>query len=177
MTDEARWNEVLAEAVDVLDRLHTLLAADELHDSWREDFDRAISDAAGVLDQVDQLSGTDQPADVQESGFRNPEPDEVGKRCPRCDTRRPVDEFGSNRSKHDGLQSYCRPCVRAMNRAGRPQGQPPTSDGVAGAASQARQARRLTAPTGQPPHEDEPGRQPAHAGSQQRAPATIEPLT
>lgn len=36
------------------------------------------------------------------------------KRCPKCKRRRPKVEFGPNRSAHDGLNSYCRPCARQV---------------------------------------------------------------
>jgi hypothetical protein len=32
------------------------------------------------------------------------------KRCPRCDTVKPVDDFYRNRSASDGRQGYCKPC-------------------------------------------------------------------
>jgi len=32
------------------------------------------------------------------------------KRCPRCQEVKPVGEWPPNRSKYDGLQSYCRKC-------------------------------------------------------------------
>ncbi|MFB6521786.1 endonuclease VII domain-containing protein [Streptomyces sp. NPDC056401] len=33
------------------------------------------------------------------------------KRCARCEVIKPLDAFASNRSRPDGLQYYCRPCV------------------------------------------------------------------
>jgi hypothetical protein len=46
---------------------------------------------------------------------------EAKKKCPRCekegrDPMRPVSEFEPNKSKRDGLQTYCRPCNRAYER-------------------------------------------------------------
>ena len=38
------------------------------------------------------------------------------KYCPRCQQDLPLDAFGSNRSSHDGLTAYCRPCHHAVNR-------------------------------------------------------------
>ncbi|MFA5707387.1 hypothetical protein [Mycolicibacterium sp.] len=38
------------------------------------------------------------------------------KHCKRCDTTKPVMEFGRNRSRKDGLQSYCKPCGRDSTR-------------------------------------------------------------
>lgn len=32
------------------------------------------------------------------------------KYCPRCETVKKVDEFGSNRSRKSGLSAYCKPC-------------------------------------------------------------------
>ncbi|WP_433251595.1 endonuclease domain-containing protein [Actinomadura nitritigenes] len=32
------------------------------------------------------------------------------KYCPRCETVKDVDEFGSNRSRKSGLSTYCKPC-------------------------------------------------------------------
>lgn len=149
-------DELVAETVDVLDRLHQLLTADQLHDGWRDDLDAAVGDAAHVLDALD-LDDAESGIRNQESGSKNPETSEAVKRCPRCDTVKPTDEFHRNRSAHDGLQAWCKPCIRDYRRTPR--------------------ARRLTEPTGQPPADDEPGRQPAHAGSPRRTSATIQPLT
>ena len=33
------------------------------------------------------------------------------KVCPKCDTEKSLDSFGSNRSTKDGLQTYCKECV------------------------------------------------------------------
>jgi hypothetical protein len=32
------------------------------------------------------------------------------KQCSRCKVEKPAEEFGSNRSKHDGLNCYCKAC-------------------------------------------------------------------
>lgn len=32
------------------------------------------------------------------------------KHCPKCDETKPLSEFYRNRSAHDGLTSYCKPC-------------------------------------------------------------------
>ncbi len=32
------------------------------------------------------------------------------KFCPNCGKKLPIDAFGKNRSRYDGLQSYCRKC-------------------------------------------------------------------
>jgi len=37
------------------------------------------------------------------------------KRCPRCDTVKPVSEFHANSSTADGYQRYCRPCHKASS--------------------------------------------------------------
>ncbi len=41
------------------------------------------------------------------------------KYCPSCDTVKPLDEFGSNRTQHDGKQSRCKPCCVASVTASR----------------------------------------------------------
>lgn len=33
------------------------------------------------------------------------------KYCPSCDTEKPTDEFGKNRARKDGLQTYCKTCM------------------------------------------------------------------
>lgn len=38
------------------------------------------------------------------------------KRCCSCKQMKPLSEFNVNRSKKDGLASYCRPCNRATSR-------------------------------------------------------------
>lgn len=158
-------------ALDVLDRLHQLLTADQLYDGWRDELDRAIRDAATVLDSDDHQDGADQP----DEGLSSHDSDV--KHCSRCATTKSVDEFGRNRSARDGLQSWCKACVRAYNRRGDSTSDVPTSDGISGAASQARQARRLNEPTGQPVEPDPDSRPPAHAGSPNRTPSTLTPLT
>lgn len=35
------------------------------------------------------------------------------KHCPRCSQDKPMTEFGRNRSRPDGLQSWCKKCTRA----------------------------------------------------------------
>jgi len=37
--------------------------------------------------------------------------EEETKRCPRCDTDKPLSEFAKNRSRPDGLQNYCKKCA------------------------------------------------------------------
>lgn len=39
--------------------------------------------------------------------------DHLIKRCPKCDTDKPLDAFGRNRSSIDGRAFYCRACVSA----------------------------------------------------------------
>jgi len=39
------------------------------------------------------------------------------KRCPKCGQGKPLSEFNKNRSRPDGLQTYCRPCQRASGAA------------------------------------------------------------
>ena len=40
------------------------------------------------------------------------------KRCPSCETEKPVAEFYRNRARSDGLGSYCKPCELAISRPG-----------------------------------------------------------
>jgi hypothetical protein len=126
------YDDVLRHGLKVLDRIHALLTAEELSDGWRDELDTAVAVAASLLDQADQLASD--------------EPHTTAKRCPRCDTTKSVGEFGANRTKHDQLQTYCKACVRAMNR-GRPAGR----------------ARRLTQPTGDPPDPEPDTPTPVHA--------------
>ena len=39
------------------------------------------------------------------------------KLCPKCSTERPKTEFSSSVSAKDGLQSWCKPCNRAYQKA------------------------------------------------------------
>lgn len=175
-------------AVDVLDRLHQLLTVEHLYDGWRDELDRAIRDAAVVLDSHDHQDGADEPAESS----RNPEsgtPDESGddglsshdsdelsshdsavKRCPRCNTVKSHDEFGRNRSAHDGLQGWCKPCARQYDRERRAPANTACGDSTSDVPTEAlaedgktRSARQLTEPTGQPPEPDPDTPAPAHA--------------
>lgn len=38
------------------------------------------------------------------------------KRCPTCGEQKPLDQFGSNKAKKDGLNVYCKECTRARLR-------------------------------------------------------------
>jgi hypothetical protein len=38
------------------------------------------------------------------------------KFCPRCKTEQSVTEFGSNKNRKDGLQSYCKNCRSSYNK-------------------------------------------------------------
>lgn len=38
------------------------------------------------------------------------------KFCTKCEKQKPVSEFGKNKSKKDGLQSYCKECVKIYKR-------------------------------------------------------------
>jgi hypothetical protein len=40
----------------------------------------------------------------------------VDKRCPRCQTVKPADQFGPDKTKRDGLLSRCRDCEAASAR-------------------------------------------------------------
>ena len=37
----------------------------------------------------------------------------IVKECPRCETRKDHSEFGVNRAKEDGLQAYCKSCMKS----------------------------------------------------------------
>lgn len=39
------------------------------------------------------------------------------KRCPRCDSFKPLSEFNRNKLTKDGLQCYCKPCKAEATRA------------------------------------------------------------
>jgi len=39
------------------------------------------------------------------------------KHCSKCNTTKPVSEFYKNRAREDGLQTYCKPCMTAVNVA------------------------------------------------------------
>lgn len=49
--------------------------------------------------------------------FRRRREDPEGmKYCPRCETVKAIEEFGSNRSKRSGNSSYCKPCWNTITR-------------------------------------------------------------
>lgn len=37
------------------------------------------------------------------------------KICPRCKNKKPYVEYGNNKSNKDGLQDYCKHCVKSIN--------------------------------------------------------------
>lgn len=39
------------------------------------------------------------------------------KRCPKCDTFKPISEFNRDKNRKDGLQCYCKPCKAEATRA------------------------------------------------------------
>lgn len=39
------------------------------------------------------------------------------KRCPRCDSFKPLSEFNRDKGRKDGLQCYCKPCKAKATRA------------------------------------------------------------
>jgi hypothetical protein len=41
------------------------------------------------------------------------------RRCPRCEESLPLSEFGICRARKDGLNLYCKPCIREKITAGR----------------------------------------------------------
>jgi hypothetical protein len=68
------------------------------------------------------------------------------KLCPKCDTIKPVSEFGSNRNAADDLTFYCRPCSNAASiawRAANPNYQRGTSPGLKALARKAIAAGRM----------------------------------
>lgn len=36
------------------------------------------------------------------------------KLCPKCNTKKPLDEFGKNKSRKDGHQGHCKECLKAV---------------------------------------------------------------
>jgi len=49
------------------------------------------------------------------------------KRCVRCGQLKPVSEFGTLRRRNDGLNIYCRPCMRGILLESKLFGEPPES--------------------------------------------------
>lgn len=43
----------------------------------------------------------------------------MSKVCPRCGANKPHAAFWRDRSRSDGLQSYCKPCLREANESAR----------------------------------------------------------
>jgi recombination endonuclease VII len=41
------------------------------------------------------------------------------KWCPKCETTKPLEAFGSNKAMYDGKQNYCKPCAVAVVTASR----------------------------------------------------------
>lgn len=39
------------------------------------------------------------------------------KTCSKCQTPKPLSEFGNNRTTKDGKSYYCKPCARNSSRA------------------------------------------------------------
>lgn len=37
------------------------------------------------------------------------------KKCPRCKNKKPLSDYGKNKSNKDGVQNYCRSCVKLIN--------------------------------------------------------------
>lgn len=42
------------------------------------------------------------------------------KFCPHCEETKPVSEFAKNKARHDGLQSWCKVCLYALNKRNSP---------------------------------------------------------
>lgn len=47
---------------------------------------------------------------------QQPHADPRLKHCPKCGEVRPRSDFGPNRARHDGLQTYCKACMRAIDK-------------------------------------------------------------
>lgn len=37
------------------------------------------------------------------------------KKCPKCNNKKLIDQYGKNKSNKDGLQDYCKSCVKIIN--------------------------------------------------------------
>lgn len=66
--------------------------------------------------------------------------DHSTKLCPKCDTVKPVSEFGIQRNRDDGLASRCRVCVRAYAKARRKIVPPNGSGAMSGLGALTRKA-------------------------------------
>ena len=72
-------------------------------------------------DGLSSYCRTCQVADAKSRHIPNPRwrAPEGSKYCPSCETIKPLDQFGSNKSQHDGKQSRCKPCCVASVTASR----------------------------------------------------------
>lgn len=62
-------------------------------------------------------SAETQPAETPDPGVTAvPDTEPPTKRCSRCGETKPVDAYAPHRTRHDGLQSYCRPCMREYRK-------------------------------------------------------------
>lgn len=61
----------------------------------------------------------------------------VEKKCGRCQTEKPVEDFYKNRARHDGISNYCKKCEVAVSSPGRK-----TPEGRARARARARARRQ-----------------------------------
>ncbi len=41
------------------------------------------------------------------------------KYCGKCDTVKPIDDFGKSQNRKNGIQDYCKPCLNAYHRSRR----------------------------------------------------------
>lgn len=84
---------------------------------------KPAADFYSVASRADGLSGycrKCQQADAESRYERHPrwKAPEGMKKCPKCDTIKPLDNFGNNRTAFDGKQPYCKPCsVAAVTKS------------------------------------------------------------
>lgn len=84
---------------------------------------KPAADFYTVTSRHDGLSGYCRECQLSDAKARyEPSPrwkaPEGMKRCPKCDTIKPLDTFGANRTAYDGKQPYCKPCsVAAVTKS------------------------------------------------------------
>ena len=72
-------------------------------------------------DGLSSYCRTCQVADAKSRYVEHPrwKASEGSKYCPKCDTVKPLEQFGANRKNGDGKQNYCKPCCVASVTASR----------------------------------------------------------